>query len=104
MYNGVSYADGAGSMYGSGYNYVATSARVKDPVANSGAAYMHMRASKGNVHMQSRSANRTSRYWGYVAIGDLWFSAGSAGTYKTGKTCEDLAWRPDICSKSKSGY
>jgi len=102
-YNGVSFADGAGSMTRSGFSNIVTTARTKDPVANSGAAYIENRANKpGQLGASSQTVRRTASSWAVVAIDDLYSSSGWAGAWGFVNTCEDVSFRPDICSPTRS--
>lgn len=103
IYNGVSFADGAGSLVRSGWNDIITTTQLRDPVANSGAAYQESSATSSASWGQTQSDRRTGSSWASVSTPDYYSTAGWVGATATSKVCEDVALRPDICSTSKAG-
>ncbi|NKX92712.1 hypothetical protein HF995_05390 [Sanguibacter hominis ATCC BAA-789] len=101
-YKGVSHGDGYGAMYRSGYNYVITTATLRDNKPdNDRAIFVSSQAWASSGTARTSTAKTHNRDWTTVAQTRLHSANGWVGASGWTKVCEDASLRPDICSTER---
>lgn len=103
IYKGVSHGDGYGSMYRSGYNYVITTATLRDNKPNNDRGiFVSSQAWKSSGGPARTSTGQShSSGWRTVAQTRLHSASGWVGASGWTKVCEDASAQPDICSTER---
>lgn len=106
IYNGVSFGDGAGNIYRSGYSTILIDVDLRDRVSNGRGIYQQTNAWKpGDTRFTAASAQtgrRSVNSWARMQQKKIGTTVSSVGSWASSKVCEDASLRPDICSTTKS--
>lgn len=98
---GASVGDGAGSIYRSGFAYVKTDAKLKDPVSNGRGVFQETYAYNSKSQASGQTGRRTGSTWASMQQTSLYSYQGFAGATARSKVCEDASLRPDVCSSDR---
>lgn len=105
-YNGVTFGEGAGDVYRSGFNYIYSDVKLRDPVANGNGVFQQTNAwHPTNLDWTGSAAEtgrRTVNTWASMNRTTINTVISSIGTWSSSMVCEDASLRPDICSSKKT--